>query len=243
MALPKINTPTYELTIPSNGKKIKYRPFLVREEKILILALESEDTKQITNAVVDILSECILTKNIDITKLATFDIEYLFLNVRSKSVGETVDVNLTCPDDGKTSVEMSINIDSIKVQKVKGHKSIIKLDDQYSMKLKYPSMTQFIESNFESGQDGGEGSDIDKSMGMITSCIEMIYDNEESWDAADSSQKELEEFIEQLNSKQFKLIEKFFETMPKLSHKVKVTNPKTKVESEVVLEGLASFFT
>ena len=195
MALPKINTPTYELVIPSNGKKIKYRPFLVREEKILILALESEDTKQITTAVVDILSECVLTKNIDITKLATFDIEYLFLNVRSKSVGETVDVNLTCPDDGKTSVEMSINIDSIKVQKVKGHKSIIKLDDQYSMKLKYPSMTQFIENNFESGQDGGEGSDIDKSMGMITSCIEMIYDNEESWDAADSSQKELEEFI------------------------------------------------
>ena len=243
MALPKINTPTYELTIPSNGKKIKYRPFLVREEKILILALESEDTKQITTAVVDILSECVLTKNIDVNKLATFDIEYLFLNVRSKSVGETVDVNLTCPDDGKTSVEMSINIDSIKVQKVKGHKSIIKLDDQYSMKLKYPSMTQFIESNFESGQDGGEGSDIDKSMGMITSCIEMIYDNEESWDAADSSQKELEEFVEQLNSKQFKLIEKFFETMPKLSHKVKVTNPKTKIESEVVLEGLASFFT
>ena len=243
MALPKINTPTYELIIPSNGKKIKYRPFLVREEKILILALESEDTKQITTAVVDILSDCVLTKNIDVTKLATFDIEYLFLNVRSKSVGETVDVNITCPDDGKTSVEMSINIDSIKVQKVKGHKSIIKLDDQYSMKLKYPSMTQFIESNFESGQDGGEGSDIDKSMGMITSCIEMIYDNEESWDAADSSQKELEEFIEQLNSKQFKLIEKFFETMPKLSHKVKVTNPKTKVESEVVLEGLASFFT
>ena len=243
MALPKINTPTYELIIPSNGKKIKYRPFLVREEKILILALESEDTKQITTAVVDILSECVLTKNIDVTKLATFDIEYLFLNVRSKSVGETVDVNITCPDDGKTSVEMSINIDSIKVQKVKGHKSIIKLDDQYSMKLRYPSMTQFIESNFESGQDGGEGSDIDKSMGMITSCIEMIYDNEESWDAADSSQKELEEFIEQLNSKQFKLIEKFFETMPKLSHKVKVTNPKTKVESEIVLEGLASFFT
>ena len=243
MALPKINTPTYELTIPSSGKKIKYRPFLVREEKILILALESEDTKQITTAVVDILSECVLTKNIDVNKLATFDIEYLFLNVRSKSVGETVDVNLTCPDDGKTSVERSINIDSIKVQKVKGHKSIIKLDDQYSMKLKYPSMTQFIESNFESGQDGGEGSDIDKSMGMITSCIEMIYDNEESWDAADSSQKELEEFVEQLNSKQFKLIEKFFETMPKLSHKVKVTNPKTKVESEIVLEGLASFFT
>ena len=243
MPLPKINTPTYDLTLPSTGKKIKYRPFLVREEKILIMALETEDIAQITNAVIEILDECILTKGVSVTKLATFDIEYLFLNVRSKSVGETVEVNVTCPDDEKTSVQMEINIDSIKVQKVRGHKNIIKLDDQYSMKLKYPSMTEFVESNFESGNDGGEGSDIDKSLSMITSCIEMIYDNEESWDASDSSQQELEEFIEQLNSKQFKSIEKFFETMPKLSHKVKVTNPKTGVESQVVLEGLASFFT
>ena len=243
MALPKINTPTYDLTLPSTGKKIKYRPFLVREEKILIMALETEDMSQITNAVVEILNDCILTKGVSVSKLATFDIEYLFLNVRAKSVGETVEVNITCPDDGKTSVQTEINIDSIKVQKIRGHKNIIKLDDQYSMKLKYPSITEFIESNFESGQDGGEGSDIDKSLTMITSCIEMIYDNEESWDASDSSQKELEEFIEQLNSKQFKAIEKFFETMPKLSHKVKVTNPKTNVESQVVLEGLASFFT
>ena len=243
MPLPKINTPTYDLTLPSTGKKIKYRPFLVREEKILIMALETEDMAQITNAVVEILNDCILTKGVGVNKLATFDIEYLFLNVRAKSVGETVEVNITCPDDGKTSVQSEINIDSIKVKKVRGHKNIIKLDDQYSMKLKYPSITEFIESNFESGQDGGEGSDIDKSLTMITSCIEMIYDNEESWDASDSSQKELEEFIEQLNSKQFKAIEKFFETMPKLSHKVKVTNPTTEVESEVVLEGLASFFT
>mgnify|MGYP001166655580 FL=1 len=243
MALPKINTPTYDLTLPSTGKKIKYRPFLVREEKILIMALETEDMSQITNAIIEILDECILTKGVSVTKLATFDIEYLFLNVRAKSVGETVEVNVTCPDDEKTTVQMEINVDSIKVQKIRGHKSTIKLDDQYSMKLKYPSMTEFVESNFESGQDGGEGNDIDKSLNMITSCIEMIYDNEESWDAADSSKKELEEFIEQLNSKQFKAIEKFFETMPKLSHKVKVTNPKTKVESQVVLEGLASFFT
>ena len=243
MPLPKINTPTYDLTLPSNGKKIKYRPFLVREEKILIMALETEDMSQITNAIIEILDECILTKGVSVTKLATFDIEYLFLNVRAKSVGETVEVNVTCPDDEKTTVQMEINVDSIKVQKIRGHKSTIKLDDQYSMKLKYPSMTEFVESNFESGQDGGEGSDIDKSLNMITSCIDMIYDNEESWDAADSSKKELEEFIEQLNSKQFKAIEKFFETMPKLSHKVKVTNPKTKVESQVVLEGLASFFT
>jgi len=243
MPLPKINTPTYDLTLPSTGKKIKYRPFLVREEKILIMALETEDMAQITNAVIEILDECILTKGISVTKLATFDIEYLFLNVRSKSVGETIEVNVTCPDDEKTSVQVEINIDAIKVQKVRGHKDIIKLDDQYSMKLKYPSMTQFVESNFESGNDGGEGNDIDKSLSMITSCIEMIYDNEESWDASDSSQQELEEFIEQLNSKQFKSIERFFETMPKLSHKVKVTNPKTGVESQVVLEGLASFFT
>jgi len=239
MPLPKINTPTYDLTLPSTGKKIKYRPFLVREEKILIMALETEDTQQISNAVVQILDECILTKGVNVTKLATFDIEYLFLNVRSKSVGETVEVNIVCPDDNKTSVQMEINIDSIKVQKTRGHKSIVKLDDQYSMKLKYPSLDEFIDSNFESSEE----SDVNKSLNMITSCIEMIYDEEESWSASDSTKQELEEFIEQLNSKQFKSIEKFFETMPRLSHKVKVTNPTTEVESEVVLEGLASFFT
>ena len=239
MPLPKINTPTYELTLPSTGKKIKYRPFLVREEKILIMALETEDTEQITNAVVDIISGCILTKGVDVTKLATFDIEYLFLNVRSKSVGESVEVNVICPDDNKTSVQVEIDIDSIKIQKTKGHKNIIKLDDQYSMKLKYPSLNEFIDTNFESSEE----SDVNKSLNMITNCIEMIYDKEESWDASDSTKQELEEFIEQLNSKQFKTIEKFFETMPKLSHKLKVTNPTTEVESEVVLEGLASFFT
>ena len=239
MPLPKINTPTYELTLPSNNKKIKYRPFLVREEKILIMALETENSEDISNAVVDILSECILTKGVDVTKLATFDIEYLFLNVRSKSVGETVEVNVVCPDDNKTSVQMEINLDSIKVQKTRGHKNIIKLDDQYSMKLKYPSLDEFIGNNF----DTNEGSVVDKSLSMISSCIEIVYDEEESWDASDSTKQELEEFVEQLNSKQFKAIEKFFETMPTLSHKVKVKNPTTEVESEVVLEGLASFFT
>ena len=239
MPLPKINTPTYELILPSNNKKIKYRPFLVREEKILIMALESENNEEITNAIIQILSDCIITKGVDVSKLSTFDIEYLFLNVRAKSVGETVEVNVTCPDDNKTSVQMEINIDSIKVQKTKGHKNIIKLDNQYSMKLKYPSIVEFIDNNFESDKE----SDVNKSLSMITSCIDMIYDNEESWDASDSTQQELEEFIEQLNSKQFKSVEKFFETMPKLSHKVKVTNPATGVESEVILEGLASFFT
>ena len=240
MPLPKNSTPTYELELPSNGKKIKYRPFLVREEKILIMALESEDMKQITNAIVQILSDCILTKTIKISELSTFDIEYLFLNVRAKSVGESVEVNITCPDDEETVVQMEIEIDSIKVQKDKKHTNIIKLDDKLSMKLKYPSLDQFVENNFEVNDDQ---SDVDKSLGMITSCIEMVYDSEESWNASDCTKKELDEFIEQLNTKQFKEIENFFTTMPKLSHTVKVKNPNTGVESEVILEGLASFFS
>ena len=240
MPLPKINTPTYDLTLPSTGKKIKYRPFLVREEKILIMAMESEDMTEITNAIVQILSDCILSKDVKVESLATFDIEYLFLNVRAKSVGETVDVNITCPDDGETEVEMSIDIDTIKIQKTRGHKNIIKLDDELSMKLRYPSLEQFVENNFETAEGTSE---VGQSLSMITSCVDMIYNAEESWEASDYSKKELDEFIEQLNTKQFKQIEKFFTTMPKLSHKIAVKNPKTGVESEVVLEGLASFFS
>ncbi len=239
MPLPKINTPTFELTLPSTGKKIKYRPFLVREEKILIMAMESEDMSQITDAIVQIIGDCILTEGVKVQSLATFDIEYLFLNVRAKSVGETVDVNITCPDDGVTQVEMSIDIDTIKVQKTRGHKNIIKLDDQLSMKLRYPSLDQFVENNFETSEGNSE---IAQSLSMITSCIDMIYNEEETWESADCTKQELEDFIGQLNTKQFKQIEKFFSTMPKLSHKIAVKNPKTKVESEVVLEGLASFF-
>ena len=240
MPLPKVNTPTYELVLPSNNKKIKYRPFLVREEKILIMALESEDMKQITNSVVEILNACILTKGIRINTLSTFDIEYLFLNVRAKSVGESVEVNVTCPDDNKTSVQVAIDLDSIKVKKNKKHSNVIKLDDVLSLKMKYPSMDQFIENNFEANE---ESSDIKTTLSMITSCIDMIYNDEESWNGSESTKKELEEFVEQLNSKQFKLIEDFFTTMPKLTHTVKVKNPQTEVESDVVLEGLAAFFS
>jgi hypothetical protein len=240
MPLPKISTPTYELELPSNKKKIKYRPFLVREEKILIMALESENTKQISDAIVQVLKDCILTRGIKINELATFDIEYLFLNIRAKSVGETVEVNINCPDDGETMVPIEIAIDDIKVQKDKNHNNIIKLDDKLSMKLKYPSMNQFIESNFEvSDSDMG----VDQSLKMITTCVDIIYDSEESWSASDCTKKELTDFIEQLNTKQFKEIENFFTTMPKLSHKVNVKNPNTGVESEVILEGLASFFS
>ena len=240
MPLPKVNTPTYELVLPSNNKKIRYRPFLVREEKILIMALESEDMKQITNSVIEILNACILTKGVKVNTLSTFDIEYLFLNVRAKSVGESIEVNVTCPDDNKTSVQVSVDLDTIKLKKNRKHTNIIKLDDTLSLKMKYPSMDQFIESNFESNE---ESSDIKTTLKMITSCIEMIYNDEESWNGSESSQKELEEFIEQLNSKQFKSIEDFFTTMPKLTHTLKVKNPQTNVESSVVLEGLAAFFS
>ena len=242
MPLPKINTPTYELTLPSNRKKVKYRPFLVREEKILVLALESEDQKQITDAIIQIIGDCLITKNIDVTKLPTFDIEYLFLNVRSKSVGETVEVNVTCPDDGKTKVETSINIDDIKVIKNKDHKLIVQLDEKYSMKLKYPSLDQFVENNFDF-EMAAPNESVSAAMSMLSSCIDLIYDEEESWDASESTKEELDEFIDQLNTKQFQKVEEFFRTMPKLSHTLKVTNPQTGVESEVVLEGLASFFS
>ena len=232
MPLPKVNTPTYELVLPSTNKKIKYRPFLVREEKILIMALETEDVKQITSSVIEILNACILTRGIKIEKLATFDLEYLFLNVRAKSVGESIDVNVTCPDDNKTTVEVKVDIDSIKIIKSKNHKDTVKLDDTLSLKLNYPSIEQFIENNFESSK----GGEVTNTLDMITSCIDMIYSDEESWNASETSKKDLEEFIEQLNTKQFRVIEGFFDTMPKLSHSIKVKNPKTDVESTVVLE-------
>jgi|TARA_B100000424_G_scaffold243163_1_gene212547 hypothetical protein len=240
MPLPKISTPTYELVLPSTNKKVKYRPFLVKEEKILIMALESEDQKQITNAIKTVLADCILTRGIKVDKMATFDIEYLFLNVRGKSVGETVEVNVTCPDDGKTTVEMEIDIDSIKIQKDPNHSNIIKLDNDLSIQMNYPSLNQFIETNFDLSDTKNQ---VDQSLHVIMSCINQVYNSEESWSAAECTKKELKEFVESMNSKQFKEVETFFETMPKLSHKVKVTNPETKVESEVVIEGLASFFS
>jgi len=237
MPLPKIATPTYELVLPSSNRKIKYRPFLVKEEKILIIALESQDQKQIANAVKSILSACILTRGTKVEKLSTFDIEYLFLNVRGKSVGEQIEVMVTCPDDEKTQVPMSINIDSIQVQKSDDHNPNIKLDDTYTLKMRYPSLNEFIKTNFNA-----EDIKVDDTFDLIASCVDQVYSEEESWTQQDCTKKELTEFIEQLNSAQFKEIEKFFDTMPKLSHTVKVKNPNTKVESEVVLEGLASFF-
>ena len=240
MPLPKISAPTYELVLPSSNKKIRYRPFLVREEKILIMALESEDTKQITEAIKTVIHNCVITRGIKVDKMSTFDIEYLFLNVRGKSVGETVEVNVTCPDDGQTKVPVEIDIDAIKIQKNPKHTNIIKLDDNLSVQMNYPSLDQFIETNFETDSQKAQ---VDQSLDVIMSCIKQVYNEEESWSASDCTKKELKEFVESMNSKQFKDIEAFFETMPKLSHKIKITNPNTKVESEVVIEGLASFFS
>ena len=238
MPLPKISTPLYELEIPSLKKSVKYRPFLVKEEKVLIIAMESEDPKQIAEAVKTVISNCVVTRGIKIEQLATFDIEYLFLNIRGKSVGETVDVLITCPDDGVTQVPVSINLDDIQVEFREDHSRDIKLDDSLTLRMRYPSMQEFVKSNFISGSE----ISVDETFDMITACIEQIYSEEESWAASDSTKKELKEFIEQLTSQQFKDIERFFETMPKLSHTIKVKNPNTEVESEVVMEGLTSFF-
>ena len=238
MPLPKISSPTYELELPSTGETIQYRPFLVKEEKLLVIALESEDTKQITTAIKTVIKNCILTKNVKVESLPTFDIEYLFLNIRGKSVGEELEVNIICPDDGETQVPVKINLDDIEVQKNEEHSNRIKLDSNIMMEMKYPSLDQFIKNNF----DFDNKNAMDQSFELIGSCIDKIYTEDEVWSSADVTKKELSEFLESMNSSQFKDIEKFFETMPKLSHTIKVTNPNTKVESEVVLEGLASFF-
>ena len=238
MPLPKISTPTYEMVLPSSNKKIKYRPFLVKEEKVLILAMESQDTATVANAVKDVLKNCILSRGIKVEKLSTFDIEYLFLNIRGKSVGEAIEVMVTCPDDGKTQVPTSINIDEIKVIIDDDHQRDIKLDDTYSLRMRYPSLDEFVKNNFATASD----ISVDDTFDLIASCVDQVYSEEESWAAADCTQKELTQFVESLNSNQFKEVEKFYDTMPKLSHTVKVINPNTKKENEVVLEGLQNFF-
>ncbi len=238
MPLPKIATPTYELELPSTGKTIQYRPFLVKEEKLLVIALESEDTKQITTAIKAVIKACIKTKGIKVEALPTFDIEFLFLNIRGKSVGEDLDVNIICPDDKETEVKVNINLDDIKCVKNPDHTNKIQLDDNLMMEMKYPSLDEFIKTNF----DLEEKNQMDQSFNLIAQCIDKVFNADEVWATEDCTKKELNEFLESMNSAQFKEIEKFFETMPKLSHTIKVLNPKTKIESDVTLEGLAAFF-
>ena len=240
MPLPTVATPTYELKLPSSNKKIKYRPFLVKEEKVLIIALESKSQTEITNAVKDVLKQCILTKDVNVDSLPTFDIEYIFLNIRAKSIGEAIKVLVTCPDDGETEVPVTIYVDEIKVVKSKEHKTDIVLDDNMTLRMKYPSINQFIETNFDTNEDPKES--VNKTFKIISECIDTIYTQEDAWDAKDYTPEERVEFVEQLNSNQYKEVEKFFSTMPKLSHKIQITNPNTKKKSTVVLEGLADFF-
>ena len=237
MPLPKIATPYYTLELPSTGEDIEYRPFLVKEEKILILAMETQDTKQITKAIKDVIKSCVKSK-VKVEELPTFDIEYLFLNIRGKSVGEEVEVKIICPDDGETEVPVTIAIDEIKIKKNPDHKRDIKLDDTLTMRMKYPSLDQFVSENFDMNENLG----IEKTFDLISSCVETIYNEDEAWNSADVTKKELLEFLEQLSTSQFKDIEKFFDTMPKLSHTIDITNQKNKKKSEVVLEGISSFF-
>jgi hypothetical protein len=237
MPLPKIATPTYELELPSTKQIIKFRPFLVKEEKLLVLALESEDTKNITTAIKTVIKNCIISRGVKVETLPTFDIEYLFLNIRGKSVGEEVEVNIIAPDDGETSISVKIDLEDIKVVENENHSKQIKLDDNLMMEMKYPSLDQFIKNNFDF-----EDNNVDKSFELIATCVDKIYNEEEVWSTDDVSKKEVIEFLEQMSSSQFKQIEKFFETMPKLSHTIEVRNPVTKVNSTVVLEGLSSFF-
>ena len=237
MPLPKLSTPTYELEVPSTGKKIKYRPFLVKEEKILLVAMESEDEKQMATAVKTILANCIQTSRFKVDSLSLFDIEYLFLNVRGKSVGETIELNLTCPDDGVTTVPVTINIDEIKVEKHKDHTNILDLGNDVSVVMKYPSMDTFIRNNMSEGT-----TEIEDVFEIASSCIEQVIEGEEVYEANSFTKKEVIEFLESMDTKQFLQLQTFFETMPKLSHTFNITNPSTGVESAIVVEGLSSFF-
>ena len=240
MPLPTIETPTYELKMPSSGKKIKYRPFLVKEEKILIIALESKNQNEITNAVKDVLKKCILTRGVKVDDLPTFDIEYIFLNIRAKSIGEDIRLTVTCPDDRETQVPVTIYVDEIKVTKPEGHTNDVVIDDKLTLRMKYPSLNQFVENNFEVDDDPEVL--VNKTFKVIADCMDTVFTEEDAWEAKDYTSAERVKFVEQLNSKQYKKVENFFATMPKLSHTIEVVNPNTKKKSSIVLEGLADFF-
>ena len=232
MSLPSLNTPTYNLTIPSTKQRIKYRPFVVKEEKVLLMALESENDQEIADALKSIINACVTTKDFEFDKLATFDIEYIFLNIRGKSVGEIIDLLLTCPDDNETEVKVSINIDDIKVKFDKGHSNKVQISDDLWVEMKYPGL-----ESFTNPQDN-----IDDTFKFVASSVDKIYNEEDVWDSSTTTVNELVGFLENMSSKQFSDIQKFFESMPSLKHEVKFTNPNTKVESKYVIEGLSNFF-
>jgi len=232
MSLPTLNTPTYELVIPSSKKKIKYRPFVVKEEKLLLLALESEDDAQIAEAIKNIINACVLTKGVDVEKLASFDIEYIFINIRGKSVGEVIDLMFTCPDDGETQVKVSVKIDDIKVDFPEDHTNQIKVSDNLWVEMKYPTIDTLAMQE----------DDVEDTFKIVASSIAKIYNDEDVWDENTTTKEEFVEFVEQMSSKQFAEIQKFFDTMPSLRHKIDIKNPKTKVVTPYTIEGLSNFF-
>ena len=232
MALPKLDTPKYQLTLPSTGEKIEYRTFLVKEQKIILMAQESQDENQILNAVGDLVNSCTFGI-IDAKKSPTFDIEYIFLKIRSRSVGETTSVNVVCPDDNETQGPVKINLDEIELLTNKDHKTNIQLTDKFTLNFRYPLMSDLY------GIDANDTTET--SFALINKCVTSIQYGDEIYNRVDMTDAELNDFLEQMNSKQFAEVMDFFNGMPKLRHIIKVTNPKTKVQSEVVLEGLQSF--
>lgn len=240
MPLPEITVPHFDLVLPSSKKKIKFRPFIVKEEKLLIIALESRDPKQVTTAIKQVLSNCILTRGVKIDQLPSFDIEYLFLNIRAKAIGEAIELNVTCGDDGETKVPVTLYVDEIQVQYPEGHTDKIDMENGYHWKMNYPSLNQFIENNFDVSDKSSEN--VERSVKLIASCIDSVYNDEDCWMASDSTEKELISYVENLTPRQYKKIENFFKTMPKLSHTITVVNPNTGNENSVVLEGLSDFF-
>lgn len=240
MPLPEITVPHFDLVLPSSKKKIKFRPFIVKEEKLLIIALESRDPKQVTTAIKQVLSNCILTRGVKIDQLPSFDIEYLFLNIRAKAIGEAIELNVTCGDDGETKVPVTLYVDEIQVQYPEGHTDKIDMENGYHWKMNYPSLNQFIENNFDVSDKSSEN--VERSVKLIASCIDSVYNDEDCWMASDSTEKELVSYVENLTPRQYKKIENFFKTMPKLSHTITVVNPNTGNENSIVLEGLSDFF-
>ena len=234
MALPTMDLPTYELEVPSTKKKIKFRPFLVKEEKVLLMALETDEEKNIKDAVLQLLKSCISTR-IKLENLASFDLEYIFLNIRAVSVGEVVQMNITCQDDEKTQVKYNLNLTDVNVLFPEGHSNKIMLTDNLGVIMKYPSFDGFVQGQFTNNTE----LDVIK---IVAESIDQIFEGEDVYDESTTTKKEFVQFVESLTNPQLEKIQEFFETAPRLEHSFKVTNPNTGVESDYTLRGLASFF-
>ena len=235
MALPKLETQVYELEQPSTGEKIKYRPFLVKEQKSLMMASESKDEKQIRDSLAGIISNCTFEK-VDPFTVPMFDVEFMFLRIRGKSVGEKIELNLLCPDDGETRVKTNLNLEDVGVNQKLGHTSEISITDKIKIIMNYPTLNDMV------GMNGNENAGFDEVIDMMKRCIHEVHDGETVHSKIDMSDSDLNEFIESLTNDQFQGLADFFDTMPKVAHSIEITNPKTKKKGEVVIEGIQSFF-